>query len=61
MSKIRVLGETRGPKHEVEKVVHDHLYAKLLDDPLHEVSSSHAVLVPSDAQEDSWRLAREAS
>jgi hypothetical protein len=31
MSKIHVLGETRGPKHEVERVVHDHLYAKLAE------------------------------
>jgi ABC-type thiamine transport system substrate-binding protein len=45
MSKIRVLGETRGPKHEVEKVVHDHLYAKLA-----EIERNISELESTDAQ-----------
>lgn len=29
MSKIRVVGETRRPKQDVEKAINDHLHAKL--------------------------------
>jgi hypothetical protein len=46
MSKIRVVGETRTPKHEVEEAVNDHLYAKLaeIEKNISELESTEARL-----------------